>query len=440
MKNKQGIKIFIVLFLSTFFIFAFSHYGASAFNSIINNADNFDENTVVGNVNISGKNESEAMKAVDEQLTLWLNEMVINIHFKENQIQLDNVLFRFNITESVKTAQNGQQNTVIVQFEENTLEDSILNSYPLIDSRSIDFEKLQTDLLKSATRLQSEQLELKLEDYITSSSINEDVVIHEVQVKTDVVHFSSILEKPIEIPANNRFSLLKLIEEKGFNNMSADALNAIASGIYQLILPTNFAIIERNIGNEKPEYIPLGFEAKVDSQKNIDLIFVNPNEIPYEINMQFFDSVLILSLKGKSFLNKYEVISNDEQSFKPKIIKQYNSLLKPSEKVVERQGKEGLFIKVFREIYDEKGALLRSEAISEDFYPPIHQIEVYGLINKADVEAGSQAETGSENTESLDDNQQSNNSNLTSSDMDEEAIGVIKSNSDLWGKPIEQMK
>ncbi|MEH7123945.1 hypothetical protein V7122_07300 [Bacillus sp. JJ1532] len=437
MKNKQGIKIFIVLFLSTFFIFAFSHYGASAFNSIINNADNFDENTVVGNVNISGKNESEAMKAVDEQLTLWLNEMVINIHFKENQIQLDNALFRFNITESVKTAQNGQQNTVIVQFEENTLEDSILNSYPLIDSRSIDFEKLQTDLLKSATRLQSEQLELKLEDYITSSSINEDVVIHEVQVKTDVVYFSSILEKPIEIPANNRFSLLKLIEEKGFNNMSADALNAIASGIYQLILPTNFAIIERNIGNEKPEYIPLGFEAKVDSQKNIDLIFVNPNEIPYEINMQFFDSVLILSLKGKSFLNKYEVISNDEQSFKPKIIKQYNSLLKPSEKVVERQGKEGLFIKVFREIYDEKGALLRSEAISEDFYPPIHQIEVYGLINKADVEASRQAETRSENTESLDDNQQSNNSNH----MDEEAIGeVIKSNSDLWGKPFEKMK
>lgn len=396
---------------------------------------------MVGNVNISGKNESEAIRAVDEQLTLWLDEMVINIHFKEKQIQLDNALFRFNVTESVKTAQHGQRNMVIVHFEENTLEESILNSYPTIDSQTINFEKLQTDLLNSAAQLQSEQLELKLEDYLTSSTFNEDVVLHEVQVKTDDVQLSSIIDKPIEIPANSRFSLLKLIEEKGLNDVSEEALNAIASGIYQLILPTNFAIIERNIGNEKPDFIPLGFEAKIDLQKNMDLIFANPNKIPYEINMEFFDNTLILSLKGKFFLHTYEVVSKDEQSFKPKIIKQYNSLLEPGEKVVERQGKEGLFIKVFRAIYDEKGAFLRSVAISEDFYPPIHQIEVNGLINYAEVEANIQEETGSENTESLDNNQQSNNSNPTSSETDGEAIGgVFESNSDLWGKPIEQMK
>lgn len=401
---------------------------------MLNNIDTFDENTMVGNVNISDKTESEAMRAVDEQLTIWLDDMVINIRFKESQIQLDNALFRFNVMESVNTAQNGQENLVNVHFEEYTLEDAILNSYPAIDSQSIDFEKLQTDLLKSATLLQSEQLELKLEDYITGSGTNEDVVIQEVQVKTDTIYFSSILDKlsTIEIPANKRFSLLELIEEKGLKNESAEAINAISSGIYQLILPTNFAIIERNIGIEKPGYIPIGFEAKVDSQKNIDLIFANPNEVPFEINMESIDNTLILSLKGKSFLNKYAVLTKDEQSFKPKIIKQYNNLLKPGEKVVERQGKEGLFIKVIREIYDEKGALLISEVISEDYYPPIHQIDVYGLLTNDAV--------GSESPPSESTDEGPQNSNQPEIDDAKETNGVIESNSDLWGKSYEQMK
>ncbi len=40
---------------------------------------------------------------------------------------------------------------------------------------------------------------------------------------------------------------------------------------------------------------------------------------------------------------------------------------------------------MYREHYDENGKLLKKELISEDFYPPVHQIEIQGLIEKAEA-------------------------------------------------------
>ncbi|MBY0123967.1 VanW family protein [Bacillus sp. S/N-304-OC-R1] len=438
MKNKQGVKLFIVLFLCTFFIFAFSHYGALAFNTIVNYTDTYDEGTRVGKVDLTGKSESEAMEAVDEQLTRWLNETVITIHYKENQVRLDNALFRFNVTDSVKTATNGQGNLMLVQFEKNSLEGTIQDLFPTIDTGSININKLEEDLLSSAQSLEPHQLEFRLDDYLADKELNEDVIVQQIKVDTNGVNFSKMLREisSFEIPAKSQFSMLQLFKEKDLSIESEEMLNTIAAGIYELILPTNFAIIERNIGNEKPENIPLGFEAKVDVQKNIDLIFANPNEIQYVIKIESMDNTLIFSLMGNSFLHKYVIVTKDKQSFKPKKIKQYNSLLKPNEKLIERKGKEGQSIKVIRETYDEKGALLRSEKISEDYYSPIPQIEVSGLLGKENVNA-----SGLQQTEASDKNSQNMENSSTEQDNEGEAVGeIIEPNSDLWGKPNEQMK
>ncbi|KAB2338724.1 hypothetical protein F7731_04025 [Cytobacillus depressus] len=435
MKNKQGVKLFIVLFLCTIFIFAFSHYGAFAYNTVVNHSDSFAENTMVGNVSIVGKTEAEAMEAVDDQLTRWLDEMVVNICYKEKQVHLDNALFRFNVPESVKTATNGQRNMMVVQFEENNLENAIQDSFPTVELGAIDMQKLTEDLFSGAKLLEIGNLEFSLDEYLTDSKMNEDVIVQQTKVETGEVNFSKMINElaTFEIPAKSQVSLLQLFAEKGLSNVSSERLNMFATGIYELILPTNFSIIERNIGNEKPENVSLGFEAKVDSEKNIDLIFANPNETSYTIQIESIDHTLIFSLKGQSFLNKYVIVIEDEQSFKPKTIKQFNSLLKPREKVIERQGKEGLYIKVLRETYDETGALLHSEVISEDFYPPVYQIEVTGLV------ANVKEETVNEQVESADENPQPNNSGEI--DDEEETLGeVIKSNSDLWGKTNEHMK
>ena len=91
---------------------------------------------------------------------------------------------------------------------------------------------------------------------------------------------------------------------------------------------------------------------------------------------------LVFSLKGPSFLQQYKIITKDQQNFTPKTIVQFNPELSPTQKIVEKEGKEGQFIKVVREIYSENNELIQKENISEDFYPPVHQVEVHGLIVK----------------------------------------------------------
>ena len=93
----------------------------------------------------------------------------------------------------------------------------------------------------------------------------------------------------IELAPMSQFSLIKHVEELGLQQLSSEALSGIATGIYQVILPTNFSIIERNISEELPDYAELGFEAKVNLETNKDLVFLNGNESSYKIILKAKD-------------------------------------------------------------------------------------------------------------------------------------------------------
>lgn len=442
MRNKQSIKLFIILFLCTFFIFSFSHFGASVFQAMINNDNSLSEGTMVGGVDVSGKSENEAIQKVDEQLTEWLETTNMQLHFKEKSILLDNALFRFEISESVTTASIGQKNEVLVHIDNDAFEESMRQNFPSVNKNDLDIEKLHYALLKNAKMLESGKFDISLEDYLYTENLVKNELISEsiIQLENSSSALTRLTSKvrKIEIPLESQFSLVNFIIENGLKSESPTLHNALASGIYELVLPTNFSIIERHISNEKPDYAKLGFEAKVDIEKNMDLIFTNMNQTSYFIELKQNGDSLLLSLTGPSFLNKYAIYTKDEQTFKPKTIKHFNPLLKKGQKTVEKEGKDGLLISVFREVYDEKGKLLKKESISEDFYPPIPQIEVYALIEKEAAQPATKFELDSEKDESVntDENINSDESNVA----EQENNGIIDSDNELWGKKKEQMK
>jgi hypothetical protein len=129
-------------------------------------------------------------------------------------------------------------------------------------------------------------------------------------------------------------------------------------------------------------------------------------------------------------------------------------LLKTGQKSVETEGKPGFLITVSREIHGRKGELLESEFISEDFYPPVHRVEIYPIapaVQQAPPAAGTDAGTvtglGATQTsppavpvEPTGDNDGSpENSSDGSSDQD----GIANDDDEdggLWGKPNEQPK
>ena len=51
-----------------------------------------------------------------------------------------------------------------------------------------------------------------------------------------------------------------------------------------------------------------------------------------------------------------------------------------------------------RKIYTENNGLIQTESISEDFYPPVHQVEVHGLI-VSDTTINNEVTNASESTD-----------------------------------------
>lgn len=435
-------KLFIILFLCTFFIFSFSHFGAKAFQAMTNNDNSLAEGTMIGIVDVSGKTENEAIQIVDEALTSWLDNTANKLYFREKSILLDNALFRFEIAESVRTASSGQKNEVIVHIDSKAFEEIVRQGLPTINKNDFDFDKLQYDLLENANKLQSGDFSFSLEDYAQPGRIVKNKVISESIVQ--IVDSGSALTrltnkiKKIEIPSESQFSLISFINDNGLKNESTILHNALASGMYELVLQTNFQLVERHISNEKPEFAKLGFEAKIDIGKSMDLSFANMNRTSYFIEVKQTGDSLHLSLIGPPLLNNY-VISTEEEVFKPKTIKHYNPLLKRGQKSVEKEGKGGMLVSVIRTVYDEKGERLKQETISEDFYPPIPQIEVHALIEK-DSSQASETQTDINNEQDDSGASDKENSSGESSISEQDNDGVFDSGNDLWGKPKEQMK
>jgi G5 domain/VanW like protein len=200
-----------------------------------------------------------------------------------------------------------------------------------------------------------------------------------VELKDVPSDLQSVVEANPEIliEKGTEFSLLEFAKNQKIEN--SFVLSVIATGIYQAVLPSNFSIVERNISNALPDYALLGMEAKVNVAKGLDLVIANPNTSLYSIELKIEGNNLVVTLKGEKLLNNYEVSKKDEQQLKPKTIKQYSPLVLPGTIQVQKEGSDGNIVKVYRDIY-EANQLIKSELISEDYYPPVYRVEIHGLI------------------------------------------------------------
>lgn len=403
--------MFLILFISTAYIFSFSQFGVSAYESFMYGDQYFQEGTKIASVSVEGKTKNGAMQLLDESLTQWLDETTITLKYKEKEYSIDLLdTFHVDVETSVSKAKQGVSNPAFVQL--NSLDDVLMNmSKKLLDDEMLDMDRLETKLMEIAQMLSSGNHQIRLEEFLLDSFLDESVTIQESMMNygNSIKEIESIFELAIEIKGQSQFSFIDFLKEQHLENLPSHLLSKIATSIYEVILPTNFIIIERHISNELPDYARLGFEAKVNPKKNMDFVFSNPNDGSYTITFVKKGNDVKTVLKGSELLYEYKIVTSDKQTFKPRTIKQYNPVFKPLQVQVKQEGKEGLLIKVYREIYDEKGILLQKELISEDFYPPIYQVEVSGLIPSS-----------KEEEESNDHNMESNEEELPPSDDQEE--------------------
>lgn len=375
-KNAQVAKLFLILFICTAYFFCFTHFGVKAYESFFKQNNVFTEGTRVASLSIAEKTPNEAIQLVDEHLTKWLNETTVTFQYKEKSSSFDLTNLIFDVEATVTQAKNGEENLVDVGIVE--IGNAITSISKTLTKEQFQMEKLEADILSHARMLEIGNFSFRLEDYILDSSLNDPKVINQATISVDGT--TAFFDKPIEIEPKTEFSFLQYLQEQSMDGMSSNLQNKIATAIYEVILPSNFQIIERHISNELPKYSTLGLEAKVDDILNQNLVFYNPNDLSYFIEFKKSEKAINVSLTGPTFLNQYLVSFQDKESFKPKIIREFNPLLKPTEIKVKKEGKEGQLVKVYRTYHDEDGNLIQKEFVSEDFYPPIHRVEVQGLI------------------------------------------------------------
>lgn len=425
-KHQPFFKLFVVLFLSSAIIFSSSHFGAKAFENITNTSDGkYSEGTTVGSIDLSGKSESEAISLLEEKYVEWVKNTKFELQYSEKIVPFDNNLFSFDATQSVHSIKDGQNNTISMNIDIMPVQDQIHLQFPQIDASQLEITKLKSDLINSASKFEHGSYLFNLNrDYLIANPSKEDNVINTAVVKLTEVprDLETILttNPELNIAEGATFSLLGFAKQQKIE--SSSFLSAIATGIYQSILPTNFKIIERNISSALPNYTFVGFEANVNVANGSDLMIVNPNTTPYKISLKLDNKDLIVTLKGEKLLYDYRISKKEEQLLKPKTIVQYSPILLPGITKVQSNGADGQIVKIYRETY-QGTQMMNSELLSEDYYPPVFRVEVHGLSG---IQQGTTGTTATDTSE---------NPSTPSSDNTEQ-----NSNDGLWGKPNEQPK
>lgn len=400
------------------------------------NADGkFSEGTTIGSLDVSEKTDEEVKSMLEQKYVDWLKEESIKLQYGEITATLDLNQFHLDAQQTVDSIKDGQKNTAFFTIDKQKVVEQLGLLFPQLESNDFDLDKLISSLSQTASLFQEGYHIFNLyNDYLIASQKKDSVL------NTAVINLNEIpnelqifIEKnpEIELKKEATFSLLELAKKQ--NMKDTYTLNVLASGIYQAVLPTNISIVERNISSSLPDYASLGYEAKVNQSRNVDLILANPNKVKYTFDLQLENGQLIVTLKGQKFAYNYKISTKDEQRLKPKTIVQYSPLLLPGKTKVQTIGTEGRIIKVYRDIY-QGGSFIKSELISEDYYPPTYQVEIHGLggsEQEATTTTTINSQTTSPNSTTID---QTQTQSTIETDQQE------SNDSNLWGKTNEQPK
>jgi hypothetical protein len=424
LRNKTAVKLFLVIVLCTTYLISFSQISSFAYESIFVKQNRFAKGTMIGSVNVSRLSKKEAIDTIVNRVNEWKAVQNITLAYQERKETIPADLFTFQIEQSVEQVVDGQQSQLFVVLDEKQLYSLISRMVGENLISLFDIERLKNDVIEMAATLKTNLAPIDIANYLIKEQRMEQKVINEAVITNLQGNQAEVLawiskHPTIEVKEKSQFSLANYFKEQSDSGLSSEAMSLVASALYETILPTNFTIIERHISRELPNNIQLGYEAKVDGQ-NRDFIFYNPNSSSYIVEFQPMNNGFKVALKGLPFINKYAVELDEIEYFEPKTIIQYSSTLQPNETRLKREGKQGMLVRVKKKVYDEQNYLLKTELIAEDFYPPVHKVEIHGLDVGIDTEREeTNSETNNnEQTAPTDDEKNNTNQDETNRSID----------------------
>ncbi|WP_461200203.1 VanW family protein [Anoxybacillus sp. TBDG-1] len=370
MRQIVSFKLFFTLLVTVSYLLASTKLATWAYESFVS-GDKFAEGTMIGPIDVSNRSYEEAREQMSQKVNEWKQSATMTLMLEGKEITVQTNHFTFHIEESIKQAVSGKHAPLLVSIDAKALQDAISSIGASNDW--IDIEKVKTQLEQAAASLTSTQLSLVQyvrEDMQQQTILSQAVIPLHEELRT--ISTTTIVIEPKQI-----FSVLDFFKKQGIS-LSKEAMTLFASALYEAIVPTNFEIVERHTSTVLPNGVKAGFEAAVEQDKR-DFIFFNPNDQAYTFELVIEGNDMRASLIGAPFIYQYVLKTDPIEYYDPKTIVQYSALLKPNEKRVKEEGKKGMLIRLYKEVYDRNRTLVETVLVSEDFYPPIHRVEVRGL-------------------------------------------------------------
>ncbi|MGE6751873.1 G5 domain-containing protein [Rossellomorea sp. NPDC071047] len=422
MKKGLFVKLMTVLFLSTFFLYGFSHLGVFAYETFFVKSLNLSKHAAVASINLGGANKEEAMKILDEKVEEWKQNQNLLLDFNGESAKIDVSLFQFHLEESIEKLADDENTSLIVTIDENAFDAFLSNHFADYKGENINLPSLREYVLSLAGSLHKEE-RVEIYDYAAnneSPQVLNEAVSNELEVTPTIKSFIDNYPS-IPIAPNSQFSFSDFLETEGFVVESQADLSPVASLLYQISLYSNFSIIERNISKLLPDYVTLGFEAKFNPMNNQDFVITNPNSTGYELKLAIQENRIKAQLQGIPFPNSYNVRLSEKETFPPRVIKQFSPFVEKGSVDIQQEGKDGILIRVYKQKLSSSGEILSEELINEDFYAPQHKIAVYPLqeLQEAPRETFDNVLTGENGEESTNEESNDGEKDETSS-MDDE--------------------
>ncbi|WP_046178660.1 VanW family protein [Domibacillus tundrae] len=391
-------KLTLLLLLLTIYFSLFSFYGGRLFDRVFLADAVFDEETTIGPETVDEMTDSETAKLLNEKLEAWQDQAVIKLKYAEKEVQMSNGLVNFQVEQSVQEAADGQQNPLIASVSPDQLKEELERKMPALQTaENVDLETMAADISDIGDYLKTGESVLDVSLYLQEDQ--KTAKIAEVTADgVDAATADFIKANPaMAVKGGTSVSFNSWVEPAG-GKINEKSLNILSSSLYKLILKTNFDVMEKNQSTDLPEYIELGYEAKVQKEKKQDFVFFNRNDYSYTINWTATNGKLYGVLTGVPFYYTYGAELKNKETLKAKTVLHFSPSLDYGTMRVEQFGESGMMIDVYRNRL-EGSQKIDSEQIAADFYPPVHQIELYSSQEPPPPPEPEEEETSAEETE-----------------------------------------
>lgn len=337
-------------------------------------ADESDAESTIAGVKVAGLDETEMKEALQQAIDTWVAEP-ITVTDGVNEILVDPSQFVFDLQGTIEQYATTVDKPWFAFWESDrvvhlplqlNVPEELQNSIATVPSWNA--EATLNSVATQASFLKEHEISPVLNDLTQID--NERIALSVEEIPTDTTGVSNVvdlLNGTILYPGDT-FSFISIVGESSANN---EAKNFVASLVYDVVLNTEFQIVERHSQEKIPTYLEPGINARINTQYNEDLQFLNSSTSPVQINATVEGSTLKVELFANE-KTKEVLVQTSNEEISPRIINRYSEDLSPGQQQLVQEGENGVRVVVTR-IISENGSTIE-EQISRDYYAPTNRI------------------------------------------------------------------